>query len=184
MKLAVLATVALQSACTAAGASRPAPSLPGSDGALHATVPVPPERYLALVFFSHHCHCLAVHDPRLVSLAHAFRDRGVRFVGVDSENSANAERDRAEATRRGYPFPILIDQGGRLARALGAEYAGYVVVLDGEGNPQYRGGIDSDRVHLTSDRVPYLNDALEALIMGQKPGRPETESLGCALQIW
>ena len=68
-----------------------------------------------LVFFSPGCHCLAAHDPRLVSLAGRSGPRGVQFFMVDSEIHGDEARDRAEATRRGYPFPMLRDPGAKLA---------------------------------------------------------------------
>ena len=49
--------------------------------------------------------------------------RGVSFFAVDSEVDATLAIDQLRARERGYPFPILIDGGGRIAKLLGAEYA-------------------------------------------------------------
>jgi hypothetical protein len=137
-----------------------------------------------LVFYSPDCHCLSVHEDRLRALDVADRARGVQIVMVDSEVGASPDRDAAEARRRGYPFPILVDRGGRLADALGADYATYAVVADPAARVHYRGGIDSDRIHLHDDRTPYLEQALDDLLAHREPRVAEGKSLGCALQKW
>jgi hypothetical protein len=137
-----------------------------------------------LVFFSADCHILALHEPRLRALFDTYHSRGVRFLMIDSEVRASADRDAAEASRRGYPFPILLDRGAKLADALGAEYATYAVVLDAGARIRYRGGIDTDRTHLREDTTPYLKDAIEDLLASREPRVTESKTLGCALQKW
>jgi peroxiredoxin len=171
--------------CIACGASQRGVSsvrLAGSDGEIHAIVAE--SRYTVLLFFSADCHILREHDARVRELAARFSAQGVRFLGVDSEVGATVERDREEASRRQYSFPIVVDPGARLAHAYGAEYAGHVVVLDPKGTVVYRGGIDSDRVHLTEDRREYLADALVDLAAGRSPRVAEAKTLGCALRTW
>jgi len=172
-------------ACASSAPSRVATvaRFEGTDGASHAIVPVAPEAYTVVIFFSTECHVLAVHDERVRKLAADFTPKGVRFLGVDSEVGATLERDRADAERRRYPFPIVLDRGGELARTLGAAYAGYTVVLDRDGDVRYRGGIDSDRVRLRDDRARYLNDALDDLVAGKEPRIAESKALGCALRL-
>jgi hypothetical protein len=140
--------------------------------------------FTVFVFFSPDCHCLSAHEPRLLALADATRERGVRFVAIDSETRGSPARDAEEARRRGYPFPILVDRGAKLADAVGAVYAGYAVVVDAGGRIRYRGGIDSDKTHLHDDAQPYLKDALDDLFAGREPRVAEGKTLGCALQRW
>ncbi len=162
-------------------ASCAAPSTyPSAD--VHALAPQGTEKYTAIVFFSADCHVLRAHDERLRALAQDFREAGVKFVALDPEPGATAARDEEEAKRRGYPFPILIDDGAKFARAFGAEFAGHTVVLDRKGAIVYRGGIDSDRVHLTDDATPYLRDALGDLLAGRQPRVAQAKVLGCALR--
>jgi|HubBroStandDraft_1064217.scaffolds.fasta_scaffold27357_4 redoxin len=133
------------------------------------------------IFFSAHCHSLDAHDGRVRALFDAYRGRGVQFVMVDSETAGSLETDSAEAKRRAYPFPIVQDRGARLARALGAKYATYTVVADARGRIRYRGGLDSDRVHLHKDATFFLRDALDDLLADRAPRVPEAKTLGCTL---
>jgi hypothetical protein len=140
--------------------------------------------FTVLVFFSVRCHCLQLHEGRLKGLYEQFGPRGVQFVMIDSEADASPERDRAEALRRGYPFPILEDRGARLANELRAEYATYSVLLDRSGHVLYRGGIDTDKSHLRDDATPFLRNALDDVLSGHAPRLAEGKTLGCALQKW
>jgi hypothetical protein len=137
-----------------------------------------------LVFMSRQCPCLAAHDERLRELATTFASRGVRFAAIDSEVGGTPEIEAAEALKRQYPFPILVDTGARLANKLGAEYATYTVILNRAGQVVYRGGIDSDKAKLHDDATMYVRDALTDLTTGKALRRSEGTALGCMLRKW
>ncbi len=137
-----------------------------------------------LVFFAASCHCLDAHEARLRALDEEYRPQGVRFLLIDSEVSTSVERDAAEARRRHFPFPILVDRAARLASSVSAEYATYSVVLDPGGRVRYAGGIDSDKTHLRAGATPYLKNAIDDLLRGGSPRVAWSEALGCALQKW
>jgi hypothetical protein len=141
-------------------------------------------RFTVLVFFSPDCDCLTEHDARLVAIADVYRLRGVRLFMVDSEARGSLVRDAAEGRRRGYSFPILLDRGARVADLLGAQYSTYTVVIDANVRVRYRGGIDSDKLHLHDDATPYLRNALDDLLSDREPRLTEGKALGCALQRW
>jgi hypothetical protein len=158
-------------------------TLEGTDGAAHALVARAPHAYLVVIFFSADCHVLRAHDERIRKLAADFAPESVQFLAVDSEVGATLEQGRAELSRRGYPFPLVVDRGGAIAQRLGAEYAGYTVIVDREGVVRYRGGLDSDRVRLRDDATWYVRDALRDLLSGRAPRRAEGKALGCALRL-
>jgi hypothetical protein len=138
--------------------------------------------WTVLVFFSADCPCFRAHEARLAALARAYEPRDVRFLLIDSEVDASLARDAVLSRERGLGIPIVIDANAVLADALAAEYATYSVVLDRAGTVQFRGGIDSDKSHLRADATPYLGDALDDLLSGNAPRRPEAKGLGCLLQ--
>jgi len=181
MVLRFFALVFLSACVATAPARAPSLSLRGTDDASHALTD---SRVTVIFFFSEHCPCVRAHDARLVALAGDFEKRGVRFLALDSEVGATIERDRDEARARAYPFPILIDEGGRAAKALGAEYATYSVVLGASGEVLYSGGFDSDHTHLSDHATPYLRDALDDVVANRAVRRAHTEPLGCALRLW
>jgi hypothetical protein len=176
-----IALVVVACACAPLSSVVPDASLDGTDGVAHA---IYGERATVLVFFSSHCPCMRAHDERLVALARDYAPRGLRFFAVDSEVGATREDDAELARERAYPFPILIDHDARIARAAGAEYATYSIVLDARGDVLYRGGFDSDHTHLSNGATPYLRDALDDVVAGRAVRHARTEPLGCALRTW
>ncbi len=140
-------------------------------------------RETVFVFYSDHCPCVSAHIERLRALQARFASDNVRFWFVDSEVGASTARDTDLARARHLPFEMLIDENGKFARAAGAEYASYTLVVDSEGRIRYHGGIDSDKSHLTSDAEPYLADALQDLASGRDVRVPEGKTLGCSLEL-
>lgn len=139
-------------------------------------------RATVVTFFSSSCPCQRAHDGRLRELHERYAPRGVAFLAVDSEADASVERDAAEAKQRGYRFPLVVDRDGRVARALGAEYATYTVIVDQRGAVRYRGGLDSDMHVLRDDARFWTRDALDRILAGDAPDPAETKALGCALR--
>lgn len=138
--------------------------------------------YTVLVFFTAECPVQKAHDARLRELVQSYGARGVAFVGVVSEVSADMAAERAEAERRGLTFPVVEDRGARLADALGVEYSTHAVLVDREGRVLYSGGQDSDRTSLSPEPRAYLRDALEDVLAGRPVARARTEALGCPLR--
>ena len=158
--------------------------LPGSDGVSHDVgAEVARSTLTVFVFYSRDCPCLRVHEARLHELADEYRARGVSVLLIDSEVGAEPGRDALEARRRGYRLPLLTDAGGRLAKAVQAEFATHAVVVDANGNVRYSGGLDSDKNHLHAGARPYLRDALDEILAGRAPSPRRPEPLGCALVL-
>ena len=139
--------------------------------------------FAVLTFFSRHCPCVRAHEARMAALFERYRDRGVTFLAIDHESDSDAEIDRREAETRRYPFSVVHDRGGGWARYFGAEYATFTVIAGRGGEVLYRGGIDSDRTHLTEAATPYLEDALADVVAARPVRRPEGMTLGCLLRM-
>lgn len=188
---AALASVATLSACASCAGSEPkTPTVPhltlvtAHGDALDVLAAAQRARLTVLVFFSPHCHCLDVHEPRLLALDAQYRPDGVQILMIDSEVGGSVERDDAEARARHYPFPMVLDRGAKLAEIVGARYAAYSVVLDRDGRVRYRGNIDSDKTRLHEDAIPDLKNAIDDLLAGRQPRADSGEGLGCTLRTW
>ena len=187
MRRLVLVIAVVLVGCTSAGARAPLPDawltpVTGSPKAVQLGEILASARFTAVVFFSAHCPCQRAHDARLVSLSRRYAASGVKIVLVDSEVNATRAIDAQEAERRGYPFPLYLDPGARLARTAGAEVATSSLLLDARGNVLYRGGIDSDRTTPSPDAIPYLADAIDAALAGRAAPAREHPAPGCSLR--
>jgi Redoxin len=175
--------VALSACVPPSPVTVPTAALDGTDG-MHHALRAPGATATVLVFFSNHCPCMQAHDARVVALAQTYYAQGVRVLAIDSEIDATLARDVREANARGYPFPILLDPHGRIAAALGAQYATYTVVLDANGDVRYRGAFDSQRIKARPGETRYVSEALDDVLAERPVRRESADALGCSLRTW
>jgi predicted dithiol-disulfide oxidoreductase (DUF899 family) len=160
-------------------------TLPGTDGERHAF----PDGGgpAVLVFTCNHCpYALAWHD-RIAAVARDYADRGVSFVAVNPNDDERYPGDSFEAMRErveadgGWPLPYLRDEDQAVARDYGARTTPDVFVAGADGRLAYRGAPDADHGDPSLDAA-WLREALDALLAGEAPARPETEPKGCSVK--
>lgn len=133
-----------------------------------------------VVFVSARCPCSGHYDARLRDLAARYRRRGVRFLAVDSSDGETLDEIRAHARQAGYPFPVLRDEGNVVADRLRAQVTPEAFALDAQGVLRYHGRIDDSRDPATVTSHD-LRNALDFLVAGRPPARPEVIAFGCAI---
>lgn len=139
-----------------------------------------------VVFTCNHCpYALAWHD-RITQLARDYADRGVRFLAINANDPSRRPGDSYEAMQKRvaseeWPMPYLHDADQDVARAYGAKTTPDVFVLDGDGRLRYRGAPDSDYDD-PGQRAAWVRDALDAVLAGREPSRPETKPVGCSIK--
>jgi peroxiredoxin len=88
---------------------------------------------------------------------------------------------QALAKERGLPFPYLHDESQEVATAYGAERTPEVFVFDADLRLRYHGAPD-DNYDETLAEVPYLRNALGAVLAGKEPPVAETPPVGCTIK--
>ena len=168
------------------GDTVPAFSLPDTDGTEHAVPAEPAPPATVLLVTCNHCPYVIAWNPRLRAVADDYAARGVRFLAINPNDAERYPADSLDAMRRfardqDWPMPYLHDQAQDVARALGAERAPHVYVLDGEQRLAYRGAPDGDQQDPSQD-ARWLRDALDAVLAGSEPERAETPARGCSVK--
>ncbi len=137
---------------------------------------------VVLVFWSAECPVSREYDEAYFKPRYAtWQEQGIVLVGIDSNVNYDVERIREEVAARDLPYPVLRDEGHRIADMLGALTTPHVFVVDAEGRLAYAGAVD-DRTF--RKRVPerfYLDDALAALQRGEQPDPAVTTPYGCTI---
>jgi peroxiredoxin len=165
----------------AIGDSAPGFTLPDTDGVEHSPAA---DGITAVVFTCNHCpYALAWHD-RLTAAARDYPD--VRFLAINPNDAERYPRDsygamQQRVAQEDWAMPYLHDESQDVARAYGAQTTPDVFVIDGEGRLRYRGAPDEDH-NDPSLNASWLREALDALLAGEEPARPETQPKGCSVK--
>lgn len=161
----------------------PAPpfDLPGVDGKRHsladyAGMPV------AVAFSCVHCPYVIAWEDRLNAIA---RDYGGRagLVAVNSNDHIGDTLDRMveRAREKSFVFPFLRDESQDVAHAYQPARTPEVFLFDREHRLAYHGAPDSSYQD-PGGAVPYLREALDAVLAGREPPVGETPPVGCTIK--
>jgi peroxiredoxin len=159
-------------------------TLPDTEGAEHSVPLDAPATVLVVTCM--HCPYVVAWNPRLRAVAEEYAGRGVRFLGIHSNDASRYPADSLDQMRRfvrerDWPYPYLHDESQAVAQALGAEVTPHVFVLDPENRLAYRGAPDAD--HQDPEQgAAWLRDALDAVLEGRPVGQPETRARGCSVK--
>jgi peroxiredoxin len=162
------------------GDQAPGFSLPDTEGREHG-----PQGVTVVAFTCNHCpYALAWHD-RLLDAAREYD--GVTFLAINPNDAERYPADSMDAMRErvsadgGWPLPYLRDETQEVARAYDAKTTPDLFVLDADGRLRYRGAPDADHRD-PSLNAAWLREALDAVLAGEQPARPETDPVGCSVK--
>ena len=134
-----------------------------------------------LVFWSGGCPCVRRYQDRADALLEQYPTDKVRVLGVSSNAGESFEDVKRIAKERRVRIPIYRDEGGQLAKAVGARSTPTVVVIDGRGNIRFRGWIDNERLPGDPGREPYLDRAIRGVLDERSDFAEQSPIFGCAI---
>lgn len=133
-------------------------------------------KVVVLLFWGSDCPTSKRYAQRLAALARRWGDKVV-FLGVASNGYEDANKVKAAKQQQSLPFPILLDEGGKIAHRLGVGTTPLALVIDGQGVVRYRGQIDDDPRGEKGERAQsWVKDAVEAVVGGEAPKEPKSPS--------
>jgi peroxiredoxin len=135
-----------------------------------------------VVFLGTQCPVNNAYLPRLAELHAAYSPKGVRFIGINSNEHDTPAAIAAHARKHNLPFPVLRDEAHRAADEFGAQRVPEAFVLDALRRIRYQGRID-DQFGVGYQRPQaskhYLTDALEAVLAGKEVAQAKVDVEGC-----
>lgn len=166
------------------GSKAPDFKLKATDGKSYELTDFAQSPYLVVFFTCNHCPYVVNSDEITRATAIKFSERGVSFVGINS-NSANTyiEDSFPNMVKRmeehKFPWIYLHDESQDVARAYGALRTPHFFVFDQERKLVYTGrGVDNPREpeKITSND---LENVLAELVEGEKITTSLTNPIGC-----
>jgi len=136
------------------------------------------EKGLVLVFISGKCPCSISHMKELASLAKDYPH--FRFVGVHSNADETAEAYKVFFERSDLGFPVIQDEGAKIADQFKAFKTPHAYVLGPKGEVLYQGGVSNSH-NFPDASEKYLRQALSEIEAGKSVQTPQTRTLGCVI---
>jgi len=141
-----------------------------------------------VMFICNHCPFVKHVNPELVKIANDYKNKGVGFVAISSNDAINYPDDaphlmKQVATQLKYPFPYLYDESQETAKAYDAACTPDFFIYDKDIYLVYRGQLDDSR---PGNEIPVtgkdIRNALDCLITGQPVPEMQRPSIGCNIK--
>ncbi len=141
-------------------------------------------KLVVVAFMGTECPLANLYTPRLAALAKKLEDRGVAFLGINSNQQDSITEVSAHAQRHNIPFHVLKDPGNKVADAFGAVRTPEMFVLDKDRVVRYWGRIDDQFGVGFQKEEPTRNDlevAIDELLDGKPVTIATTTAPGCLI---
>lgn len=141
-----------------------------------------------VIFSCNTCPWVIRWEDRYVTLANTYAPKGIGMIAVNSNAARFGSEDSLEemvehAKNNGYNFPYAQDPGSKLATAFGATKTPHIYLFNADDKLVYFGAIDDNAKNAKKVEVPFLANAIDALLSG-KPINPQTtKALGCSIKF-
>lgn len=146
------------------------------------------EKATVVIFMCNHCPFVIHIAEGLARFAKQWKERGVNFVGINSNNVDTHPDDSPEkmvetAKSWNLDFPYLYDESQNVARSFGGACTPDFFVYGNDDKLVYRGQFDPSR---PGNGIPVtgesLSEALELYIAGGRVLEDQKPSLGCNIK--
>ena len=145
------------------------------------------EKATVVMFICNHCPFVIHVFPEIVSIAKHYKNKGVSFIAVCSNDTENYPEDAPDkmsivAKVLKFSFPYLYDKRQTMAKDYDAACTPDFYVFDGNSKLSYRGRLDQSR---PGNNIPLsgedLRNALDRTLAG-KTIEPQYPSAGCNIK--
>lgn len=157
-------------------------TLKDAGGTSHALYKLSEEKPATVVLFlATQCPIATDYVERIVALVETYGEKGVQFVGINSNKQEKVEEITEYSEKHGFEFPVLKDPENKIADYFGARRTPEVFLLDPEHVLRYVGAIDNSPKEPTKH---YLRDALDLVITGTDipKSSKKTRAIGCTIK--
>lgn len=144
-----------------------------------------------VIFSCNHCPYVKAYEDRMVELHNKYASKGFPVVAINSNDPEvqpedSFEKMKERAKEKNFPFKYLFDEGQKVYPVYGATRTPHVFLLNKKGEElivEYIGAIDDNYKDASAVKEKYLENAVDALLAGEKPKVTETKAIGCSIKV-
>ncbi|MSS71747.1 MAG: thioredoxin family protein [Candidatus Latescibacteria bacterium] len=152
------------------------------NGKDHALSDYKGKKAVVLMFIATRCPVSNAYNERMARLDADYRDKGVQFIGINSNKQEPAEEVAKHAGENEFKFPVLKDPDNVVADRFRASVTPEIYVIDSKGVLRYHGYIDDDQYQKKEKSSQDLRTALDALLKGDPVSVERTKAFGCTIK--
>ncbi len=156
-------------------------SLPDYSGKQISLADFKDSKGVAIIFVSTQCPVSNAYNERMTALAGEYQKKGIQFLGINSNKAELPAEMSTHAADNKWNFPVLKDDGNKVADKLKASVTPEVFLVDGKGILRYHGRID-DSQDPAGVKSLDLRDAMDALLSGGEVSKKEAKAFGCSIK--
>lgn len=165
-------------------------SLKSVDGTTISLSDFSDQKGVILVFTSNPCPFSKAYEQRIIELHNKYASLGFSVIAINSNNPELSPDDsfnqmKQLSEKRGYPFPYLKDEKEEVCKAYGASRNPHFFLLEKSGDSfkiAYMGAFDNNALDPRSVSNNYLENAIRALLNGERPQPDSTKPFGCIIK--
>ena len=141
-----------------------------------------------VIFSCNTCPWVIRWEDRYVEIANSYLKKGIGMIAINS-NVARFNGDdslykmKKHAKEKKYNFPYAQDPKAKLAYAFGATKTPHVYLFNDKDNLVYRGAIDDNARDADAVEEPFLSNAIDQLLAGQKIKKTTSKAIGCSIKF-
>ncbi len=143
-----------------------------------------------VVFTCNTCPVAKAYQDRVEALNKTYAAKGYPVIAINTNDPVASPGDsyvkmQERAKEKNFSYAYLEDPDHVYTKKFGANKTPHVFVLQktAKGNEvAYIGAIDNDQEETNASRTVYVQDAINALLVGKKPAVTSTKAIGCSIK--
>ena len=156
-------------------------SLTDYNGKKHSLYDYKNSKAIVLIFISTECPVSNAYNTRMADLYNQYSSKDITIIGINSNRAESVEDIKEHAAEHNFGFPILKDEGNKIADKLGAAVTPETYLLNNNFEILYHGRIDDSR-DIKSVSEKDLANALDEVLSGKKVSKTDTKAFGCSIK--
>ena len=142
-----------------------------------------------IIFTCNTCPYSVANEDRILGLDRKYKKRGFPVIAINPNDpiavpNESFEKMKVRAQEKGFTFPYLLDKGQKVYPKFGATKTPEVfIVTRNDLKVQYIGAIDNSSRDPSAVTEKYVENALDALLTGEKIEKTTTRAIGCSIKV-
>jgi peroxiredoxin len=151
------------------------------NGKEHSLADYQESKAIVLMFIATQCPVSNAYNSRMVALYKDYQDKGIAFIGINSNKQESVEEIAEHLKKNDFKFPVLKDDKNVIADKVKAQVTPEIYVLNSDFQVLYHGRID-DSQRASNIKSKDLRNALDEILAGKSVTTTTTKAFGCTIK--